>query len=183
VLYNPHFSDLGSWERFGPEVLKAFAGQDRYNLIVAPHVRLLDGKAATARWAGMLADHAAVPHIHIDRGSDRSIDMTWTTLADVYLGDVSSQVYEFLRTPRPCVFLNAGGVDWPADENYGHWRFGPVLDSTTDLVDAIDAARANHDGFVAAQVAGFAETFSTAEEPASERAARAIADFMQGRSE
>ncbi len=183
VLYNPHFSDLGSWERFGPEVLKAFAHQDRYNLIVAPHVRLLDGKAATARWAGLLAEYEAVPHILIDRASDRSIDMTWTTLADVYLGDVSSQVYEFLRVPRPCVFLNAGGVDWRGDENYGHWRFGPVLDSTTDLVDAIDAARANHNGFVAAQVAGFAETFSMAEEPASERAARAIADFMQGRSE
>jgi len=183
VLYNPHFSNLGSWERFGAEVLKAFADQDRYNLIVAPHVRLLDGKAAAARWAGMLAPFEAVPHIHIDRGSDRSIDMTWTTLADVYLGDVSSQVYEFLRVPRPCVFLNAGGVAWQGDENYGHWRFGPVLDSPTDLVDAIDAARGNHRDFVATQVAGFAETFSTGAEPASERAARAIADFMQGRSE
>ncbi len=183
VLYNPHFSGLGSWERFGAGVLRAFAEQDRYNLIVAPHVRLMDGKAATARWAGLLTDYQDLPHIQIDRGSDRSIDMTWTTLADVYLGDVSSQVYEFLRTPRPCVFLNAHGVDWRGDENYGHWRFGPVLDTTTDLVDAIDAARANHGDFVATQVAGFAETFSTGPEPASERAARAIADFMQGRSE
>jgi hypothetical protein len=182
VLYNPHFSSLGSWERFGADVLSAFADQDRYNLVVAPHVRLLDGREASARWAGLLDDYEGRPHIHIDRGSDRSIDMTWTTLADVYLGDVSSQVYEFLRTPKPCVFLNAGGVDWQGDENYGHWRFGPVRETTIDLVGAIDAARVNHRDFLAAQTAGFAETFSTSLVPASERAARAIMDFMQGRS-
>ena len=182
VLYNPHFSNLGSWERFGADVLSAFADQDRYNLVVAPHVRLLDGRAARARWAGLLDDYEGRPHIHIDRGSDRSIDMTWTTLADVYLGDVSSQAYEFLRTPKPCVFLNAGGVNWQGDENYGHWRFGPVRETMIDLVEAIDAARRNHRHFLAAQTAGFAETFSTGPEPASERAARAIMDFMQGQS-
>lgn len=180
VLYNPHFSALGSWDRFGPEVLRSFAAQDRYNLIVAPHVRLLDGRAAAARWAGLLAEYAGHPRIHIDTGSDRSIDMTYTTLADVYLGDVSSQVYEFLRTPRPCIFLDARGVDWRDDENYGHWRFGPVLDTAADLVDAVDAARRNHPDFLARQVAGFAETFATATESASERAADAIESFMRG---
>jgi len=180
VLYNPHFSAFGSWDRFGREVLRSFAAQDRYNLIVAPHIRLLDGRAAATRWAGLLAEYADHPRIRIDTGSDRSIDMTYTTLADVYLGDVSSQVYEFLRAPGPCLFLNAQGVDWRDDENYGHWRFGPVLDTAADLSDAVDAARRNHPGFLAAQVAGFAETFATAAEPASGRAADAIVSFMRG---
>ncbi|MBU1346485.1 MAG: hypothetical protein KKA16_05975 [Alphaproteobacteria bacterium] len=180
VLYNPHFSALGSWDRFGPEVLRSFAAQDRYNLIVAPHVRLLDGRAAAARWAGLLAKYANHPRIHIDTGSDRSIDMTYTALADVYLGDVSSQIYEFLRTPRPCLFLDGRGLDWRGDKSYAHWRFGPVLDTAADLVDGVDAARRNHPDFLAEQVAGFAETFATAPESASERAAGAIESFMRG---
>ena len=185
VLYNPHFSALGSWERFGADVLSCFAGQDRYNLIVAPHVRLMDGRVAAGRWAGLLAEFQDSPRILIDTGSDRAIDMTYTTLADVYLGDVSSQVYEFLRTPRPCVFFNAKGVDWQGDENYGHWRFGPVLDTAADLLDAIDAARRNHPDFLETQVTGVAETFATGPEAASERAAQAIENYMKrsGQSE
>src|SRR3546814_2965461 len=49
--------------------------------------------------------------MHIDLGSERSIDMSYTGSADLYLGDVSSQVAEYLYRPRPCVFLNAQGVD------------------------------------------------------------------------
>ena len=55
-------------------------------------------------------------------------------------------------------------------------------DVATSQVEAIDAARRNHRHFLAAQTAGFAETFSTGPEPASERAARAIMGFMQGQS-
>src|SRR3546814_3576337 len=41
VLYSPHFKrELSSWDRFGRDIIAWFAGQDRYNLVVAPHVRL-----------------------------------------------------------------------------------------------------------------------------------------------
>ena len=178
VLYAPHFSDLGSWEAFGLPVLKAFAEQDRYNLIVAPHVRMLDGRHKRARFLSMTSAFARYEHMAIDPGSDRSIDMTYTALADVYLGDVSSQVYEFLRTPKPCVFLDAHGVDWTQDENYAHWRFGPVLRSPVGLIDQMDAARVSHPSFVDAQIEGFNQTFATAPTSASARAAAAIADYL-----
>ncbi|MBL8555428.1 MAG: hypothetical protein JNL41_14230 [Phenylobacterium sp.] len=178
VLYNPHFSGLGSWAAFGERVIAAFAGQARYNLIVAPHVRMTDGRARQALWRELAARYAGCRHIHFDTGSDRCIDMTYTTLADVYLGDVSSQVYEFLRTPRPCVFLDAHGVDWAADENYSHWRFGPVVTDPAALVETVDSAVAGHWRFLAPQIEGFAGTFDTAAEPASARAAEAIAGFV-----
>ncbi|WP_294393168.1 hypothetical protein [uncultured Sphingomonas sp.] len=181
VLYNPHFSTLGSWERCGAAVLRAFAGQDRYNLVLAPHVRLLDSDRAKARWQATLAPYADHPRIFIDPGSDRSIDMTYTDLADIYLGDVSSQVYEFLRRPRPCLFLDANGVDWRADENYGHWHFGPVLRDCAGLIAAIDAAGANHATFAAPQEAGFAATFDARDSSGSERAAEAIAMHLSAR--
>lgn len=178
VLYNPHFSSLGSWEKFGLPLLRAFAEQDRYNLIVAPHVRMFDGKKKRARWAATIGEFAGHAHILIDPGSDRSIDMTYTSLADIYVGDVSSQVYEFLRTPKPCLFLDALSIAWERDENYAHWHFGPVLRSTDGLIEALDAARASHPRFVEAQRQGFEQTFATDEVPASARAADAIADYL-----
>jgi hypothetical protein len=179
VLYAPHFSRLGSWEAFGLPVLEAFADQDRYNLIVAPHVRMLDGKRQRARWAAMTRRFAACEHMVLDPGSDRAIDMTYTALADIYLGDVSSQVYEFLRTPKPCLFLDAHDIDWAPDENYAHWWFGPVSLSTADLVGQVDAACATHPSFVAVQTKALEQTFAQGSTPASRRAADAIADYLR----
>jgi hypothetical protein len=38
--------------------------------------------------------------------------MTYTQTADVYIGDASNQVNEFIRTPRPYIFLNPDRIDW-----------------------------------------------------------------------
>src|SRR3546814_17702316 len=73
------------------------------------------------------SDLRKLPHMHIDLGSERSIDMSYTGSADLYLGDVSSQVAEYLYRPRPCVFLNAQGVDWQEDPNYRFWSLGPGI--------------------------------------------------------
>lgn len=68
----------------------------------------------------------AVPgKILIDLGSKRLLDMSYTSGADIYLGDVSSQVYEFLDTPRPCA-SHAHAVAWQEDANYLFWTLGEV---------------------------------------------------------
>jgi hypothetical protein len=111
VIYNPHPSPkLSSWFRHGAAVLAAFRDQDRYNLIVAPHVMLFERRwvvtldpPSLARVCPPGPEFAAERRIHIDPGSAASSDMSYTNRADIYLGDVSSQVYEFLRLPRPCL--------------------------------------------------------------------------------
>ena len=55
---------------------------------------------------------AVAGRVIVDLDSHRLNDMTYTNAADIYLGDVSSQVYEFSTQPRPCVFINAHGVAW-----------------------------------------------------------------------
>jgi hypothetical protein len=177
ILYNPHFSALGSWRTCGEQVIEAFAAQDRYNLIVAPHVRLLDSAEARKRWGALLDRYDDHPRVHVDQGSDRSIDMTHTTAADLYLGDVSSQVYEYLRTPRPCLFLNPHGVDWAEDENYGHWHFGRVLDDTDGLIEAVDRAFADQPRWRAAQEQGVARTFLPG--GGAQAASDAIGDYLR----
>ncbi len=188
VIYNPHPSPrLSSWFRQGAQVLEAFRGQDRYNLIFAPHVMLFERKwvvtldpPSLARVAPPSPDYAREPRIHIDIGSAASSDMSYTNRADIYLGDVSSQVYEFLRAPRPCLFLNAHGVDWRGDPNYLHWQAGPVLESAEGLLDAIDDALASHPAYAPVQQRMIDATFSLSERPSAERAADAITAFLEG---
>jgi len=183
VLYNPHCDRmLSSWRRFGEAVIRQFAQDGRYNLIVAPHIKLFDDRRRRAAAEAALAPFAGLPNVHIDLGSFRSCDMSYAAMADVYLGDVSSQVYEYLARPRPCLFLNGHGADWQGDPSYRHWHYGPVLDSADRLPDAVDAARAQHGNYLAAQREGLFDTFDMGVEPASVRAARAIGDFVLERT-
>ncbi|WP_374405482.1 hypothetical protein [Pelagerythrobacter sp.] len=189
VLYTPHPSPrLSSWYRMGSRVLAELAASDRYNVIFAPHVMLFRRRftvtiapPAIERVPQVDPAIEACPHILIDRGSPASTDMSYTNLADIYCGDVSSQIYEFLLRPRPCLHLDAHGVDWQGDPDYAHWQTGPVAGRESDIVAALDSAVASHGDYLARQQALFADTFSTEAEPAATRAAVAIAHFMEER--
>lgn len=176
VLYNPHFDpDLGSWDRFGASVLRAFAAQSDFNLIFAPHVRLGQRMIDLAE---QVAPFAGLPNVHIDLGSSRSCDMTYTRAADIYLGDVSSQIYEFIERPRPCAFLDAGGVLDPDDPNSAHVRLGPVGDDPGAVLALLNRAVATFQRYHEAQAAAFRETFDLDARACSDRAAEAVLDAI-----
>lgn len=187
VLYNPHFDPkLSSWYDMGRTVLDWFAEQDRYNLIFAPHVMLfrrwLHGSVEHARLrftGGIPEVYRRYPNILIDTESQRSVDMTYTLAADIYLGDVSSQIYEWIARPRPAIFLNAHNAQWDGDPNYGHWRLGDVIESVDALPQALARADERPDAYSAVQKAAFEDTFSLTNETSATRAARAILDYMR----
>lgn len=190
VLYNPHPSPkLSSWYGMGEPLLEAFRNQDRFNLIFAPHVMLFQRKwtvtispPAIARVRVPGPRYAGSPHILIDPGSTASVDMTYTNAADLYVGDVSSQVYEFLRRPRPCLFLDAHATDWKGKADYMHWNAGPVIGPGGDLLAACADALDTHGAYLPAQRKLLADTFSVTARAASDRAAEAILDFLSGQS-
>ena len=124
VLYNPHFEPgLSSWPRDGFKVLDHFAASKDWNLVFAPHIRMFDRRDSAT--VAMLEKYRSFPHMLIDTGSDASIDMTYTQGADVYLGDVSSQIAEFMVRPRPCLFINSHGAAWQSNPDYRVWELGP----------------------------------------------------------
>lgn len=173
VLYNPHFDKrLSSWVRHGPEMLAAIERLKGWNVIIAPHTKLAGSVPAI---------RSAAPHVLVDMGSRHSIDMSYAVSADVYLGDVSSQVYEFLLTPRPCIFLNLDHIDWSGDEAFAHWRLGQVIGSAGELQAALDQAQALQPTFQDAQEAAMRHSIDTAPVPASRRQADAILRFAQDR--
>lgn len=160
VLYNPHFlAELSSWPTMGLQVLDFFAKSPDYNLIFAPHIRLFDHQKKSLHAA--LDPYRGLPHVHIDTGSDHSIDMSYTEAAEIYLGDVSSQVIEFLVRPRPCVFLDAHGADWQQSPDYLFWHMGPVLKRLAELPAALASAQATHPRWRPAQERYFSDCFST----------------------
>ena len=176
VLYNPHFDPkLTSWNRFIEPMLGDFAAQDEFNLIAAPHVKLFrrSSEAAKSRWGAR-----STPSIKVDPGSDRSVDTTYLWSSDIYVGDSSSQVYEFLARPRPCVFLNANGVEWRDDPNYVHWHLGDVVCEPARLMDAIRAAPERHHLYAERQEQARRATFGDERGSPSIRAAEAILEFL-----
>ncbi|UCH10390.1 MAG: CDP-glycerol glycerophosphotransferase family protein [Fidelibacterota bacterium] len=175
ILYNPHFRrHLSSWYGWGREILDFFLHSSRYNLIFAPHVEL---KGRKQRWLS-LRKYRSHPHIHVDLGSPASLDMTYPRIADIYLGDVSSQIGEFLLKPRPCVFLNSHHISWENNPDYLHWELGPVIDTPAQLADALEEAVERHDHYRARQIQYFKDSFDQTEESSSLRAARAIHSFL-----
>jgi len=186
VLYNPHVSPhLSSWYGVGRRVLDWFLEHDEYHLIFAPHVMLFErpfvlsiDRLRLDRSGRIDERYLRAPNIHIDLGSRASTTMAYTDRADIYLGDASSQVYEFLARPRPCVFLNNRGLAWKDDVNFAHWRNGPVIEEIADLGDALTLAQDDHDTvYRPIQQMLFEYSFDLTAEPSSLRAARALARF------
>lgn len=184
VLYNPHVSPhLSSWFRMGRKVLDWFVRHDEYRLIFAPHVMLFErpfvltvDRLRIDRPGRMEERYRHAPNIHIDLGSRASTTMAYTNQADIYLGDVSSQLYEFIARPRPCVFLDAHGFRWENDANFRQWHAGPVIGDVAQLGAALRSASAKQETeYGPVQEKLFAYSFDITAEPSSQRAARAVA--------
>ena len=186
VLYNPHPEPhLSSWYSMGLEILEYFYNSEDYNLIFAPHVMLflrrihISSEWFAARLRRNLPEkYFKSLNILVDMGSEASLDMTYTLTADIYIGDVSSQIYEFLIKPRPCILLNSHHANWRGNPNYAFWNFGPVIDSVAELDAYLRNAQKDHGKYRPIQEVGFKTTFDQQPTAASVRAADAIAAFL-----
>jgi hypothetical protein len=189
VLYNPHFDPhLSSVYTLGEPVLELFARRPDLNLIFAPHVMY-----GRKRWHFSLEfrtlnrrrdipeRYKTLPNILIDIGSEKSIDMTYTRAADIYLGDVSSQVYEFLVRPRAAIFLQSHDVDWRTHPDYQFWHNGAVVRDIAELEATLDRWQELAAEYHGTQQRLFAYTIDMTDEPASVRGARAVAEYVQSR--
>lgn len=188
VLYNPHPSPhLSSWYRHGRAVLDFFVDNEDYQLIFAPHVMLFERRFVISidklrvDLPGRLdARYLRSPNIHIDLGSRACTDMSYTMAADIYLGDVSSQVYEFLYRPRPTLFLNSHGFDWRGNANFAHWTTGPVINDPALLAAGLRQAIDTHPTqYLPVQQALRAKSFDITDTPPSQRAVDALLRFME----
>ena len=183
VLYNPHVAPhLSSWYRSGRDILSWFAARPEYELIFAPHIMLFERRLAVTIQPPRIGRPGAIPrkardaeNILIDTGSRTLTTMDYLNRADIYLGDASSQVYEFLAEPRPCIFFNAHAFDWEDDRSFAHWKLGRVVSDVDGLDEALSTAFADHQSrYLPIQQTMLNYTFDLTATPSSLRAAEAV---------
>lgn len=151
LLYSPHWQPhRSSWWGWGRDIVRQLIEQDRYNVILAPHQRLIEGAPELRH---TLEAASREPHVHCDIDSFAMVDGSYTTAADIYIGDTSSQAVEFMARPRPCIFLNSPQVDWQRRDDYALWTCGEVIDAVDQLLPAIARAPERHAEFSARQQA------------------------------
>lgn len=176
ALYNPHYKrNLNSSPVFMKALVKVFNTAHTYNLVVAPHIKQFHKNFAIKKyWLERLHSTKTL----VDTGSPAMLDMTYTSQAALYIGDVSSQIYEFMAIPRPCIFLNPQRIKWQDNPNFRHWTMGDVIEDIDTLKPAIEQAQARHHLYRPIQEKLFQETFGYPLLGGSRRAAEAIVDFM-----
>lgn len=178
ILYNPHFDhSLGSWQGFADALIKAVVADGRYNLIVAPHIRMFEmaSEAERALWN----ERAIAERVMVDLGSERLSDMSYTSAADIYIGDVSSQVYEFLTTPKPCLFIDAHAAAWRDNPDYAMWQFGEVCTDIDQVMDALAHAGARHGDYIEVQRRMVADALGDSGDRAAEVAAQQLVEAVE----
>lgn len=172
ILYTPHWQRArSSWWEWGQAVVAMLAAQDRWNVILAPHQRLVETAPEVRAVLGAVAE---LPHVHVDLDGFAGVDGSYTAAADLYLGDTSSQIVEYLIRPRPCVFLNPRGEAWQGREDHAFWRCGEVVDRLDALAAAIERASARHPHFADEQRAYAAGQLGETGPQTAVRAAEAI---------
>ena len=190
-LYNPHFDPhMSSWFDYGTEILEYFyQNPDRYNLIFAPHVMLFYKKVhispeyrVTRKRPDIDPKYYNAPNVRIDVDSARLFDMSYTWSADAYIGDVSSQVYEFLYRPRACFFIDTHSKVAPnAPPEYDFWNNGPVVRNAQELLPLLADYEAIAVHYRDAQQRRMAYTADQSDpRPASERGAEALSRYVEG---
>ena len=172
ALYNAHARSIwSSWSGHAPAIVAEMGRLPEWNFIVAPHVKL-DGGPEVGSDA---------PNILIDRGSERSIDMSYTQAADVYIGDASSQAYEFIVRPRPCIFLNLDRREWQGSEMATAWSCGQVIEDVGELGPALARVGELQPHYEPIQRAALAASIDPSPVSASQRQADAILAFVTAR--
>ena len=144
VLYNPHWENkFTSFHKFGKEILEAFAKNSDYNLIFAPHSLLL-----SRNWAlgPLFNKYKQFENILVDPGSELCNNMSYTRSADLYLGDISSQAFEFLyERPKPCLFLDAHNLKSDEKDRPLSWDLGNVVSDIKDFENQLNVAFRDHE--------------------------------------
>ena len=193
-VYNPHFDpNLSSWYDQGPDLLRWFAGPEgrHFNLIFAPHVMLFRKELHVSpeyrvarRRPDVPAEALSADNILVDLNGPRLFDMSYTMSADAYIGDVSSQIYEFLVHPRPAFFIDARRERKAEDDEWHlFWDAGPVVRTCAELSGLLPDFAAIGAKYRDRQEEIFAYTIDIRETPPSIRAADAIAEAIRSRAD
>ncbi|WP_172379444.1 hypothetical protein [Vibrio sp. Vb339] len=114
VVFNPHFNKkvgANAWDSMGVRVLDYLSSSNEFNVIFAPHPRLGEILKKTD-----FDRFRCKNNVIIDLDSENLSNLYYSNYCDVYVGDVSSQVYEYIAIKRrQCIFIDT--ISYHTDES------------------------------------------------------------------
>ena len=176
LLYTPHWQRYrSSWWDWGRDIVDMLVAQDRFNVILAPHQRLHERDLEVAAILERAAKHS---HVHADIDSFAMVDGSYTNMADIYLGDSSSQLLEYIAKPRPAVLLDSPNMSWRTPDQSDYWRCGDIIKNIAELPAALDSAIEHFGQYRASQELLAFRAFGNTDGRAAQRAAEVIVSRM-----
>ncbi|MBF6602688.1 MAG: hypothetical protein ITG03_06935 [Sphingorhabdus sp.] len=155
-------------------MLSKLVADGRWNIVFAPHQRLVETDEEIEEFLSDFGEH---DNLHFDLDSFATVDGSYTRMADIYLGDSSSQVVEFLISPRPVVLLQPPEMTDLFAQRAGYNILGETVESADRITDAIADAPARFADYEDAQREYAASSLGETGPDAARNAAKIIAGF------
>lgn len=176
ILYNPHWqAHRSSWPVWGRRLIDALVQQNRWNVIFAPHQRIVDTDPSVR----VLVDSLKMlPHVHADLDGFSMVDGSYTGMADIYLGDTSSQILEFVAKPRPVVLLRPQELSWAEQDSGQYALLGECVTSFEDIIPAIDRAAGQLEKYREMQISYAGRTLGLTGQAATQSAVDVINTYL-----
>ena len=105
-------------------------------MIFAPHPLIKN--YSTRNKIDIDIDTVTSDNIIVDFYSKNNVDGSYLNVADVYIGDVSSMITDFIfKRNKSCIFINSHDIEWKNDTNYKFWNCGKVINNLTELDSSV----------------------------------------------
>jgi hypothetical protein len=176
ILYNPHYDKkLSSFYKDSEKIIFTIVESGKYNVILSPHPLvniwfLLDR---------IKKRYPRSKRLHKDWSSLHKVNFDYMQIADLYLGDVSSNVYEWLYFNKPIIFYNSHNIDWKNNPYYKFWELGEVVTDQYQLIDRLEKTFRVSDRYKGAREKMKAYTFGTIDGKASSRNAAELYKYLE----
>ena len=176
LLYNPHWqAHRSSWPVWGRQLLHSLIEQDRWNVIFAPHQRIVETDSSVR---ALIDSLKTLPHIHAGLDGFAMVDGSYTGIADVYLGDTSSQILEFVAKPRPVVLLRPQELSWVEQDSGQYGLLGECVTRFEDILPALGRAADQLEKYREVQISYAGQTLGLTGEAATQSAVDVINTYL-----
>ncbi len=127
IMYNPHFEkSSSSFFDKGMELLQSLSNTGKYNIILMPHPDL------SRKYPELINLAKEIPNVAVINRP--KINLDYMAIADIYITDVSSAVFEWLYFDKPVLFFNT-----KSEKNiYSAWKCGRIVRDTPSMLESIE---------------------------------------------
>lgn len=176
ILYNPHYNKkISSFYRDAEKIVNTILESKKYNIILSPHPLI-------NKWYFLERIKLHFPkseRLFKDWSSIHKVNFDYMKIADIYLGDVSSSIYEWLYFNKPMIFYNSHNVDWKKNPYYRFWNLGYVVNNIEELMEYLDMPINDPDPFKKVRLETKNYVFGEIDGKASYRAALKLYNFLK----